>query len=137
MRRSLLFACSASIAMVLLFGGRGEIANAIPPFKKEFDAKYVKPDSTDETEMAFAAAVKEAKCNVCHVPKKKKTERNAYGDQLSELLDKKKDAKDPEKIQEALTKVGAMKIDPGAENSPTWDDFFDDGKLPGQLEENN
>ena len=41
-------------------------AGAIPPFMAEFKAKYVKADSTDAKEAAFAKAVDAAKCAVCH-----------------------------------------------------------------------
>ncbi len=133
MRRPVFFVLSAGLVCGVLLSGKLPTANAIPPFKKQFDALYVKKDSSDPADQAFAQAVKKAKCNVCHIPKKKKHFHNAYGDELAKLLDKKKDAKNPEKIKEALKKVGAMKIDPNDPNSPTWDELFKQGKLPGDL----
>lgn len=105
-------------------------AQAIPPFKKEFDAKYVKKDSSDPNEKALAEAVERVKCNVCHKGKDKKM-RNGYGEELAQLLDKKADAKNPEKIQQALDKVADMKSDPNNANSPTFGDLIKEGKLPG------
>ena len=79
-------------------------ASAIPPFGIAFNKKYV--DGNENA--AFVEAVKEAKCNVCHVGKDKKM-RNAYGMALDALLDKKTDAKDAEKIQKALDEVAGQK----------------------------
>jgi len=134
MRRAIVFAFSGMLVLGLLFGVGRPAAHAIPPFKKQFEAMYVHKDSTDPTEKAFAAAAKKAKCNICHVPKKKKTMRNAYGEELSKLLDKKKDKKDVEKIKAALVKVAGMKVNPDDGNSPTWGEVFKQGKLPGDME---
>lgn len=104
-------------------------AHAIDPFKKEFEAKYVKAEPGTPEEEAFAASVKQAKCNVCHVGVKKK-DKNAYGMALDELLDKKTDAKDKAKIQEALDKVAALKSNPADDASPTFGELISQGKLP-------
>ena len=115
-------------------------ALAIPPFSKEFEAKYVKPDSADEKEKAFAAAatnMKTGKCNVCHAPGDKKV-RNAYGKQLSMLL--KKDNFKAERLKDdgdkakaeiiaALDAVAALKS--GDDKSPTFGELIAQGKLPG------
>ena len=99
-------------------------AYAIPPFKKEFDTMYVK----EGTE--FAKKVDEVKCNVCHKGTNKK-ERNAYGEELAKLLDRKTDMANTEKIKEALKKVGEMHSKPDDETSPTYADLIKEGKLPG------
>ncbi len=104
-------------------------AEAIPAFKKEFDALYAKKDGT-EAEQALAAAVEKAKCNVCHVAGKEKKVRNAYGDALAELLDKKADEKDKEKIIASLKKVEEMKSIKDDESSPTFGELIHEGKLP-------
>jgi hypothetical protein len=104
-------------------------AHAIDPFKKQFEAKYVKAEPGTPEEQALAAAVKQAKCNVCHVGVKKK-DKNAYGIALGELLDKKTDAKDKAKIQEALEKVAGMKSNPDDAASPTFGELIGQGKLP-------
>ena len=108
---------------------RIESAYAVAPFKKEFEAKYVKKDPATPEETALAVAVKQAKCNVCHVGKKKK-DRNAYGKALSELLDRKKDKKDKAKIQEALDTVAELKSNPEDPTSPTFGKLISQGKLP-------
>jgi len=105
-------------------------ALAIEAFKKEFIAVYVKADSADAGDQAFAAAVKKANCNVCHVGTKKK-DRNEYGKALDELLDKKADIKNTEKIRQALETVAAKKSNPADESSPTFGDLIKAHKLPG------
>ena len=99
-------------------------AFAIKQFAEEFKAVYVK-DGTP-----LAAAVETAKCNVCHVGKNKK-DRNAYGNALAELLDKKTDKDDKEKIRKALEQVAGMSSDPAKPDAPTFGALINEGKLPG------
>ena len=94
-------------------------AFAVKQFYDEFKEVYVNNGSLD------ASAVAKAKCNICHVGKSKK-DKNAYGKLLDELLDRKKDAKNPEKIREAFEKVAAAKSPAG----PTYGELFKEGKLP-------
>ena len=103
-------------------------AYAVEAFKKQFEAKYVKKDPATDSEKAFAAAVTTAKCNVCHVGKTKKV-RNEYGKALSTLVTKK-DAKNLEKIQDALAKAADMKSNPSDPSSPTFGELFEKGQLP-------
>lgn len=112
---------------------RIESAYAIAPFKKQFEEKYVKKDPQTPEEKALAAAVTEAKCNVCHVGKSKKN-RNNYGEALNVLLDKKADMKDTAKIQAALDTVAEQKSNPTDPNSPTFGELIKQGKLPGGSE---
>jgi hypothetical protein len=124
--------------VAMFLAADADTARAIPPFFKEFQAKYVKADATDEKDKAFAALVAQtAKCNLCHMGTDKKT-RNAYGQKLSELLKKDnfkaarlKDEADKCKaeIHAALDAVAAMKS--GDENSPTFGALIAEGKLPG------
>jgi hypothetical protein len=123
----LLVLCGFVVGTLL---GRLESAYAIAPFKKEFDDKYVKKDPATPEEKALAAAVSEAKCNVCHVGKNKK-DRNAYGEALNALLDRKTDMKDKAKIQAALDKVAEQKSNPNDPNAPTFGELIKQGKLPG------
>ena len=117
-------------AMMLgLFTCSTERASAIPAFNKEFQDMYFKKDSTDPKEKALAEAITKVKCNVCHVGTKKK-DRNAYGEELNKLLDKKEDIKNAPKIQDALKKVEAMPSDPANPQSPTYGDRIKEGKLP-------
>ena len=117
----------AVAAMAILAAECGRPAFAIKQFQDEFKAVYVKPDSSDPAEKALAAAVDGAKCNVCHKGKEKK-DRNAYGEALAALLDKKEDAKNMEKIRKALETVAAQ---PSAPGGPTFGDLIKQGKLPG------
>ena len=57
-------------------------AQALAPFKKAFQQKYV-----DDGDDALKAAFKKASCNTCHVKGKKKDERNTYGDELAKLIE--------------------------------------------------
>lgn len=111
-------------------------AKAIKNFQADFVARYVQPSDDAPKEVARKAAmlgeaVEEAKCNVCHNGRNKKL-RNAYGDELARLLDKKADAENTEKVISALEIVGRIKSDPDDENSPTYGDLIDQGKLPVQ-----
>ena len=111
-------------AVMVFAGGPVREAYAIPKFAEEFKAMYVK-DGTP-----LAAAVEEAKCNVCHMGKSKK-DHNAYGNALAERLDKKEDAKNVEKIRKALEEVAALPSDPAKADAPTFGQLIADGKLPG------
>jgi hypothetical protein len=136
LRRAALFAAAAVVAAGAHFDSRSALA--LPPFNKEFQAKYVKADSADDKEKAFAELVtKTAKCNVCHVGMDRK-QRNAYGKQLSTLL-KKDNFKaerlqaEPDKVKAeinaALEAVAAMKSGDG--DAPTFGELIVQGKLPG------
>ena len=113
--------------VVVVVGAAPRPAFAIKEFFDEFKAVYVKPDSSDPAEKALATAVEAAKCNLCHKGKEKK-DRNAYGHALAELLDKKEDAKNMEKIRKALETVAGMK---SADGEPTFGELIKMGKLPG------
>ena len=56
---------------------------ALAPFKKAFQKKYVDESDKDSLKEAF----KKASCNTCHVKGEKKTVRNEYGDELAKLID--------------------------------------------------
>jgi cytochrome c2 len=94
-------------------------AFAVKQFYDEFKEVYVNNGELD------ASAVAKAKCNLCHEGKSKKN-KNAYGKLLDTLLDRKKDAKNPEKIREALAKVESEKSSSGV----TYGELFKEGKLP-------
>ena len=121
--------CGALVAGAMLWLGTPQ-AKAIKQFKDQFEAKYVKPDSKDPKEKALADAAAKAKCLICHEGKSKKS-RNAYGRALAELLDRKKDRDNQEKIQAALDAVAKKRSNPDVANSPTFGDLIAGGKLPG------
>ncbi len=120
-----------AVAMVVTVVGLGvPSAHAIKPFRDAFVAKYVPSDSHDPGTMAFAAACKEAKCNICHAGGNKK-KRNPYGQQLAKLLNKETDKDNKNKINQALEQVAAMKADPNDAHSLTFGELIRHGKLPG------
>jgi hypothetical protein len=120
MIRSSRYACTLGLGIALVAGSSARPAYAIKQFFDEFKAVYVKDGSP------LAAAVDSAKCNVCHVGSSKK-DRNAYGEALAERLDKKEDAKNPEKIRLALDEVAKL---PSAAGGPTFGALLAEGKLP-------
>jgi hypothetical protein len=134
MNRIVGYFCCAAVAAVLVT----RPASAIPQFFNEFKAKYADPEGTDEQKALNETieAIKPAtlRCNVCHEGKDKK-KRNAYGEAMAELLDKKEDKDNKEKIQEALDKISEIKIDPEDEKSPTYGEILAEGKLPIEVKE--
>ncbi|MEX0978542.1 MAG: hypothetical protein WDZ48_06805 [Pirellulales bacterium] len=126
-----------AVCFALLLGGLVRTASALPPFFKEFQAKYLKADSADAKDQEFAKLVIETtKCNVCHVGTNRKM-RNAYGTQLSMILKKDNFKADrlkaePEKctaeIVAALDAVAAKKS--GDDSSPTFGELIAQYKLP-------
>lgn len=111
-------------------------AHAIKNFQDDFFSRYVDPSANDRQEAArkkvlLAEVVEGAKCNVCHDGRDKRR-RNAYGDELARLLDKKADAENTERVISALEVVGRIKCDPTDENSLTYGDLIGLGKLPVQ-----
>ena len=127
-RKYLVLLIAATVAQGTLFA-TADSAKAIVPFMRAFAAKYVNKESTDPEDRKFAATVKSAKCNLCHKGKKKK-DRNAYGEALSQFLDKKKDKNNKEKIEEALEKVAKLKSDPNDDQAATFGDLIAQRKLP-------
>jgi hypothetical protein len=121
MIRSSRLAWTAALALVLAAGPAAGPAFAIKQFSDEFKAVYVKEGTP------LAAAVETAKCNVCHVGKNKK-DRNAYGEELAKLLDKKTDKDDKAKIKQALEAVAKL---PSKEAGKTFGDLIAAGQLPG------
>ncbi len=121
-------------AAMLVVAGISQPAMAIKNFCDVFKKECLDNNSNKE----FVAEVTKEKnnaCLICHQGKKRKN-KNAFGAQLSKLLDKKKDAKDTEKISAAIKKVLAMHVDPKDDKSETYADRLKAGKWPvGTLEE--
>ena len=104
----------------------------------QFYMQYKKDYLDHHPDKEYAALVNKAanRCFVCHQGKKSRKNRNPFGQQLAELLDWKKDARDKEKIAEALKKVLAMHVDPDDEKSETYLERVSASKWPaGELEE--
>ncbi len=129
MRKTTICWALGTLVGIVWLGYAAPRVNADQAFKEQFVAVYVKPDSSDAKDKAFAAAVEKAKCNICHAGKVKKN-RNNYGKALAELLSRKTDAENKEKIQAALKKVEAKHSDPKDDKSPTFGDLIRAGKLP-------
>jgi cytochrome c2 len=85
----------------------------------------------------YVATVTKAanRCFTCHQGKSRKN-HNEFGKHLVELLDRKKDLRNKEKIAAAIKKVVAMHVDPKDEKSETYLDRIKASKWPGgELEE--
>lgn len=120
--------CAVMIGVAVAVAFSSSPAFAIKQFADAFKETYVKEGSP------LAAEVEKAKCNVCHVGKNKK-DRNAYGNALAELLDKKEDKDNKEKILKALETVAAQSSDPAKADAPTFGDLIKQGKLPVEFTE--
>lgn len=108
-------------------------AAAIGPFYEEFKKDYI--ENNENKQFAEEAGKKPQGCLICHQGKEKKV-RNAFGKEVGKLLDKKKDAKDTAKMDEAFKKALAMHVDPKDPKSETYMDRVKAGKWPaGNLED--
>ena len=58
-------------------------AQALAPFKKAFQEKYVDKSENEQLKESF----KKASCNTCHIKGEAKEKRNAYADELSKLIE--------------------------------------------------
>jgi cytochrome c551/c552 len=119
------------VAGSTLLGLLASTAQSRPQYFKAFKAKYVKADGSPD-DQAFAAAVNDAKCLVCHVGESRKN-RNSYGKDLAKYFEdqSEKNVKDTAKIDEGLDKVADIHVDPNDPKSPTYGDLIKAGKLPG------
>jgi cytochrome c2 len=108
-------------------------AAAVLQFYKVWETEYL----TNHPDQEYAALVKKPanRCLVCHQGKSRKR-HNVYGEHLEELLDRKKDLKDKEKILAAIKQVGEMHFDANNDTSETFAARIAAGKFPaGELEE--
>jgi hypothetical protein len=107
---------------------------AIPAFSKVFTKEYVENNS--DKKFAEEAGKAPNACFICHQGKERKN-RNAFGKEVGKLLDKKKDAKNEQKISDSIKKALEMHVDPKDDKSETYMDRVKAGKYPvGTLEEN-
>jgi len=119
--------CLLSVAAIVLALSFVRPSVAVLQFYNAFLDQYIKP----HPDKKFAEMVqKEAKCLICHQGKLRKN-HNVFGKELKKLLDRKKDAKNTEKILASFKKVLAMHVDPKDEKSETYADRLKVGKLPG------
>lgn len=121
--------CFFLLATGILAGPLTRPAAAVMAFYKAFVAEYV--DNLPQPDPAYDRLVtKDAKCLVCHQGRKR-ANRNAYGQQLDKLLDRKTDARNTEKILAALHKVADMPTDPRDAASETFGQRIAASQLPG------
>ncbi|REJ65294.1 MAG: hypothetical protein DWQ31_18550 [Planctomycetota bacterium] len=127
------FVLVLSVAVVGLLLAAPSV-DARKEYKDAFYEKYV-DDNADYKEVADAKVG--GRCWLCHVNMSKfdppekglgKRVRNNYGFALSQFLEEKE--KDAEKIAEALEQVAALKSDPEDDESPTFGELIEAGKLP-------
>jgi hypothetical protein len=107
-------------------------AGADKVFLAQFKTVYVKPKPTDRTAQIFKEAVEAKGCTICHrgQPAKPTKGYNAYGTQLTKLLNAKRDVQRPQNIRAAFKKVEKMKSNPDDPDSPTFGQRLKQGKLP-------
>jgi hypothetical protein len=122
-----------ALLLALFTAGSARPAFAILQFYQEFDKMYLAEHENEE----FVKQARDPKmrCLICHQGRNRKN-HNVYGAFLDELLDRKKDIKNVDKIKESLAKVGAMHSDPKDESSPTYEAMIRAATFPGgSLEE--
>lgn len=121
---------------ILLFAGAmagatASEASGIPVFFEKFAEKYAGEGSDQQ----FVAAVKENKCNVCHIPDAKKKIQNHYGQQLAKLLNKRdfSFARLKAEPDEAAREIFAALEKLEAKSAPrgkTYGELIESGQLP-------
>ena len=117
--------CVCLVLALVAMGFSFQSASALPPFNKEWVAKYNAGDKY--------AVYTEAKCNVCHAGESKKM-KNEYGKAVGKYLTKAKyneikedEAAAKKYILEGLQKAEAEK----AANGKTYGELLKGGTLPG------
>lgn len=104
-------------------------ASALPPFNKEWTAKYVEGNGNAK----FVEAVSTAKCNVCHEGTSKKM-HNAYGKAVQKFMTKAKynEIKDDEAAAKKYILEGLQKAEGEKSGSgKTYGELLKGGALPG------
>lgn len=128
MKKTMLLALGVAVVGAAAFLADVRPAKAVPQFRTEFVAKYVKAGSSDPKDKAFAEMVEKINCNVCHVGEDKE-KRNPYGEAMSKFVSKT-DRRNKEKIRKALDKLAGVKCKADDAKSPTYGQRIASGKLP-------
>jgi hypothetical protein len=125
--------CIALVCGAVLVASAVQPAVALPPFKGEFQKKYVDSSESDD----FKAAFKSASCYTCHVKgTKDKKKLNDYGHELHEALEesgespKKLLKSDKAKLLELLAKAFETVSKKKSKEGPTFGELIEKGKLP-------
>jgi hypothetical protein len=124
-------------------------ADAITPFTKAFEEKYVKDHPSEE----FRTAFKKTRCNVCHVKGEPKTVSNEYGNELAKFIEgnaeeriktaraenrlKEEEEQLAKELEKAFAEVEKIKVNAADPSSPTYGEIIRGGKLPASAEEDD
>ena len=128
MRSSGVREVAVAVAAVVGIAADASPAFAIKQFYLGLQARYVKPESKEQNDVALTIAFEQAGCTICH-PGDNKHKLTPYGGQVAWRINKF-DKGNKKKIQEALDEVGALRSDPRNSKSPTYSELFRQGKLP-------
>lgn len=121
--------CSTILTLIVMLMFAPRPAVAVIQFYQVYKKEYL--DNHPDKKYAELVNKGTNKCYVCHQGKKSRKNHNEFGIHLVELLDRKKDLKDTQKISDALKKVVAMHVDPKDEKSETYLDRIKASKWPG------
>src|SRR5581483_6548066 len=115
--------CACVVLVLVALAWNMQSASALPPFNKEWVAKYNPGDKN--------ATFAEAKCNVCHAGESKKM-KNEYGKAVGKYLTKAKynEIKEDEAAAKKYILEGLQKAE--AEKGPggSYGELIKAGKLP-------
>ena len=103
-------------------------AAAVLQFYKVFQTEYL--DNHPDQEWAAFVKKPANRCFVCHLGKNRKN-HNLFGDHLVPMLDRRKDAKDQEKILAAIREVVALPVDPDNPDGEKYLDRIKASQWPG------
>jgi hypothetical protein len=122
-------ACVCFVIGLVAFGCSFDSASALPPFNKEWMAKYKETSSSAK----FVEAVDTAKCNVCHEGTNKKM-KNEYGKVVGKYLSKAKytEIKEDEDAAKKYILEGFAKAEAEKNGSgKSFGELLKSGELPG------
>ena len=117
--------CVLMVIALVAMGFSMQTASALPPFNKEWVAKY----NADGKNAAYS----DAKCNVCHAGESKKM-KNEYGKAVGKFMTKSgyNAVKDDEAAGKKYILEGLQKAEAEKNASGTsYGDLVKAGKLPG------
>ena len=127
------YVCSLIVVAMLALLTTARPASAILPFYNAFKKDYL--DKLEDKKFAEEVNKASNRCFLCHQGKNRKN-HNVMGEELAKLLDKKKDAKDIEKISASIKQVLEMHVDPKDDKSETYLDRLNASKWPaGELDD--
>lgn len=120
--------CVTLTLVVLALGWSYQSASALPPFNKEWMAKYKEGNGNAK----FVEAIDTAKCNVCHEGMSKKM-KNEYGKAVGKFLTKAKynEIKDDEAAAKKYILEGFQKAEgEKSAGGKSFGEMFKAGELP-------